>query len=174
MLKTPLAEKVAGVDFGYDVARLCAELDVPLFILGGKPNVAEAAAKKLAEMYPALKISGTENGYFQKAGTENDRVIEKINSSKAGALFVCLGSPAQETWACENKSRFEGLKLICCLGGSIDVYSGNVKRAPKIFINARLEWLYRLLKEPRRLSRMMVIPKYFAEIRKVKRNNYKK
>lgn len=169
ILHTPLKEKVAGVDFGYDVARLCSKLGVSLFILGGKPNVAKNAAEKLTNLYPRLEVSGAEDGYFQKNGDENDIIIEKINRSHATALFVCLGSPTQEVWACQNRAKLKHVKLICCLGGSVDVYSENVKRAPKIFIKARLEWFYRLLKEPKRFSRMIVIPKYFSEIRKIKK-----
>lgn len=166
ILGTPLREKVAGVDFGADVAKICAENGYSLFLLGGKSGVADAAAEKLKERFNGLKIAGTNDGYFDKSGDENEAVIEKINLSCADALYVCLGSPAQEKWAFDNKSRLETVKLLCCLGGSVDVYAEKIKRAPKIFIKTNTEWLYRLIKEPRRLGRMMCIPKYLRDTKK--------
>ena len=169
ILKTPLKEKVAGVDFGSDVAKICAGRGYSLFLLGGKPGVAETASDKLKEKYAGLKIAGTNDGYFEKSGPENDGVIEKINDSKADVLFVCLGSPVQEQWAFENKKKLESVKLLCCLGGSIDVYAGTVKRAPKAFIKTNTEWLYRLIKDPRRIKRMAALPKYINDTKKYKR-----
>lgn len=166
ILGTPLHEKVAGVDFGADVAKMCADNGYSLFLLGGKPGVADAAAEKLKERFPSLNVAGTNDGYFEKSGGENDAMIEKINSSRADALYVCLGSPAQEKWAYDNKSKLETVKLLCCLGGSIDVYAEKAKRAPKFFIKTNTEWLYRLIKEPRRLGRMMNIPKYLRDTKK--------
>ena len=170
ILGTPLKEKVAGVDFGIDVTELCAESGKSLFLLGGKPGVAEKAAAKLTERFPDLKIAGVNDGYFEKQGGESDAVVEKINDSNADALFVCLGSPAQEKWAYENKKKLASVRLLCCLGGSIDVYAGTAKRAPKIFIKTSTEWLYRLIKEPKRLGRMMCLPKYISDTKKYKRS----
>ena len=170
ILGTPLKEKVAGIDFGRDVIKICAESGSSLFLLGGKPGVAESAAKNLTGDFPSLEIAGVHDGYFKKSGDESDAVIEKINSSGADALFVCLGSPAQETWVYENKKNLAGVKLICCLGGSIDVYAGEAKRAPKFFIKTNTEWLYRLIKEPKRLGRMKVLPKYIIDTEKYKKS----
>jgi len=73
---------------------------------------------------------------------------------------VCLGVPVQEKWVTDNKDKFTSARMCMCLGGSLDVYAGNVKRAPKIFIKLSLEWFYRLLKEPKRIGRMMKLPKF--------------
>ncbi len=162
ILKTPLKEKVAGVDFGENVLDLAAKKGHTVYFLGGKPGVAETAAEKMKAKYPALTIVGTRDGYFEKSGTENDAVIKAVNESGADILFVCLGAPAQEKWIDENKKSFTHVKLLMGLGGSLDVYAGTVKRAPKIFIKMRLEWFYRLLKEPRRIGRMMKLPKYIV------------
>ena len=170
ILGTPLREKVAGVDFGADVAKICAENGYSVFLLGGKPGVAEAAAEKLTERFQGLKIVGTNDGYFDKIGAENDGVIEKINASRADALYVCLGSPAQEKWACENNGKLDTVHLVCCLGGSIDVYAEKAKRAPEFFIKTNTEWLYRLIKDPNRLGRMLVIPKYLRDTKIYKKN----
>lgn len=167
---TPLKEKVAGVEFGMECARRAAESGKSLFLLGGKEGVAAAAAEALTKRFPSLKIAGTLNGYFKRTGEENRAVISKINESGADILFVCLGAPAQEKWVYENRAAISAPKLIACLGGSLDIYSGTVKRAPKFFIRMRVEWLYRLLKEPARIGRMMNLPKFMISVCKYKRN----
>ena len=160
--KTPLTQKVAGVDFGENILKLAARDGYPVFFLGGKPGIAALAAKKQKEKLSALSIVGKRDGYFEKSGAENDTVLRAINESGARILFVCFGAPAQEKWIDENKAKLPNVHLLMGLGGSLDVYAGAVKRAPALFIHARLEWLYRLLQEPKRLGRMMKIPKYIA------------
>ena len=162
IVNSPLVEKIAGVDFGIEIVKKCSEKGMSLFIMGGKPGVAQTATEKLCDSFPKLFIAGACDGYFEKNGPENDRVIDMINESGADVLFVCLGSPAQEKWVYENLNRIKGAKIICCLGGSVDVYAGNVKRAPRFFIKMNLEWLYRLIKQPKRLPRMMCLPKYIG------------
>ena len=81
-----------------------------------------------------------------------------INESGAKILWVCLGAPKQELWMAENKDKLK-VGVMLGLGGSIDLYAGNVKRAPKLMIKLKVEWLYRLIKEPYRLGRMMKIPR---------------
>ena len=160
ILGTPLKGKVAGVELGEETLKVCAESGDGVFFLGAKPGVAEAAAKRMREKYPGLCVVGVHDGYFQKSGEENDAVVEQINQSGAKLLFVCLGVPAQEIWASENKEKLTTVRLCLCLGGSLDVYAGAVKRAPKIFIRLSLEWFYRLLCEPKRIGRMMKLPKF--------------
>lgn len=164
LLKTPLTKgKVAGVELGDNLARLASEKGYSIFLLGGKPAnaeegtpcVAEEAARKLAEKYPGLKVAGTNDGYFK----DDAAIIEKINASGADILYVCTGVPRQEKWMAAHRSELK-VKLMLGLGGSLDIYSGMSKRAPKIFIKLGLEWLYRLLKEPWRLGRMMKLPKF--------------
>ncbi len=165
-LGTPLREKVAGVEFGADIARRAAECGKSLFLLGGKAGVAEEAAAKLTARFPSLKIAGVHDGYFARNGEENARVVAKINQSRADILFVCLGAPAQEIWACENRKALSAIKLIACLGGSLDIYAGKTRRAPRFFIEMRAEWLYRLLREPKRIGRMMRLPKFIKSVKK--------
>ncbi len=165
-LGTPLREKVAGVEFGAECARRAAECGKSLFLLGGKAGVAEEAAAKLASRFPTLKIAGTQDGYFRLEGKENACVLEKINASRADILFVCLGAPAQEVWVYENRKALAAPKLIACLGGSLDIYAGKTRRAPRFFIEMRAEWLYRLLREPRRIGRMLRLPKFMKSVKK--------
>lgn len=170
ILGTPLAKgKVAGIELAERTLALSAERGYKVFFLGGKPGVADTAAQKMTGKYPALNIVGTNDGYFKKTGEETDAVIEKINNSGAQVLFVCLGVPAQEKWMSENREKIN-VRVMAGLGGSLDVFAGNVKRAPKIFIKLGLEWFYRLIKEPSRIGRMMKLPKFlfgtlFAKMR---------
>lgn len=168
ILGTPLKEKVAGVEYGENIVRLCAEKGYSLYILGGKPGVAEKAAENLQNKYSELKIAGCRDGYFDKSFGGSESTVNAVNESGADVLFVCLGLPAQEKWAYENKSRLSA-KIIACLGGSVDIYAGTAKRAPKLFISLRLEWLWRLIKQPSRIGRMMALPKYISETKKYKR-----
>lgn len=173
ILGTPLKEKVAGVEYGENLARLCAEKGYSLYILGGKPDVAEKAAKNLQSRYPALKIAGCRDGYFDKSHVGSEDTVNAVNASGADVLFVCFGFPAQEKWVYENSSRLSA-KIIACLGGSVDIYAGTAKRAPKLFISLRLEWLWRLIKQPSRIKRMTVLPKYIIETKKYKKSLRKK
>lgn len=169
ILGTPLKEKVAGVEFGEELIRTSGEHNAGIYFLGGKPGVAEAAVEKLSAKYPNTVFCGTHDGYFDKSGEENDKVIESINASGAKILFVCFGVPAQEKWISANKDRLTTVRLCLALGGSLDVYAGTVKRAPKIFIKLGLEWFYRLLCQPSRIGRMMALPRFIIGTYKEKR-----
>ena len=164
LLGTPLKEKVPGVEVGEELVKTLKNRS--FFLLGGKKesskgcSVAESAKSSLEEKY-ACNIVGTMHGYFDKNGDENEAVIETINRSGADILYVCLGSPAQEKWIFENKDKLSSAKLILALGGSLDVYAGETKRAPELFIKCGLEWLWRLLCEPSRIGRMMKLPKFY-------------
>ena len=160
LLKTPLKQKVAGVDFADRLLSVLEKTGGGLFLLGSKPGVAELAAQKMTEKHPKLYICGMNDGYFK----DEAPVIEKINAAKPDVLFVCLGAPKQELWMQRNAPRLR-VGLMAGLGGSLDVFAGNVKRAPKFFQKLGLEWFYRLIKEPKRIGRMMKLPKFlFAAI----------
>ncbi len=155
ILGTPLKAKIPGIDF---ISALMADMageGKSVYLLGSKPGVAEAAAGKLTVMYPGLVIAGTHDGYFQ----DDAPVVEAVNAAKPDLLLVCLGAPKQELWMQRNQSALR-VGLMAGLGGSLDVFAGNVKRAPKAFQRLGLEWLYRLMKEPKRIGRMMKLPKF--------------
>lgn len=154
--KTPLREKVAGVEFATRLLPILAETKTKLFLLGSKPGVAELAAEKMHQIAPGLEFCGMADGYF----TDEAAVVEQINASEAQALFVCLGSPKQERFMDAHRSDFTTVRLMAGLGGTLDVVAGTAQRAPKWMIKSNLEWFYRLLKQPSRLGRMMRLPKY--------------
>ena len=160
MLGTPLKEKTPGIEFAAGLMEKMAERGRSLYLLGAKPGVADMAAERLQKQYPGLKIAGTHDGYFK----EDAPVVEAIRESGADCVFVCLGAPKQELWMARNGPA-TGAHLLCGLGGSLDVFAGNVKRAPMFFQKLGLEWFYRLIKEPKRIGRMMKLPKFlFAAI----------
>ena len=95
------------------------------------------------------------DGYFK----DEAPVIEKINAAKPDVLFVCLGAPKQEKWIDAHKGELD-VGVCMGIGGSLDVFAGTAKRAPDFFVKFGIEWLYRLLKEPKRAGRMTVLPKF--------------
>ncbi|HIS71867.1 MAG TPA: WecB/TagA/CpsF family glycosyltransferase [Candidatus Scatomorpha pullicola] len=158
MLGTPLKSRVPGIDFASNVISRLAERGGSVYLLGAKPLVAEAAADKLTQTYPGIVIAGTNDGYF----TDEAPVIEKINAASPDFLMVCLGSPKQELWMSANAGRLS-CGLMAGLGGSLDVLAGNVQRAPETWRRLGLEWLYRVIKEPKRLGRVMKLPAFVLE-----------
>lgn len=108
-------------------------------------EVVKKTKKVLEEKYKGINIVGYENGYEQNY----KKIIKKINDSKANIIFVAKGSPKQEIWIYENYKKINS-NIYMGVGGSFDVISGNIKRAPKIFLKLGLEWLYRMIKEPKR------------------------
>ena len=164
MLGTPLKEKIPGIEFASHLMGKMAETGKSLYLLGAKPGVAEQAAARLAEQYPGLRIAGTHDGYFREDGP----VIEAIRQSGADVVFVCLGAPKQELWMKKNGAA-TGAKLLCGLGGSMDVFAGVVERAPKFWCDHGLEWFYRLCKEPKRIGRMMKLPLFLVHVKQEKK-----
>lgn len=158
MLGTPLKSRVPGIDFASNVISRLAQRGGSVYLLGAKPLVAEAAAEKLTQTYPGIVIAGTNDGYF----TDDAPVIEKINAASPDFLMVCLGSPKQELWMSANAGRLS-CGLMAGLGGSLDVLAGNVQRAPETWRRLGLEWLYRVIKEPKRLGRVMKLPAFVLE-----------
>ncbi len=159
ILKTPLKEKVPGCDFALNLMDRMQAEQRSVFLLGAKPGVAERAAENLAKQFPQLRFVGTNDGYFR----DDAPVIEKINAAAPVLLLVCLGAPKQEIWMHENAEKLN-VGLMIGAGGSLDVFAGIVERAPEAWQKAGLEWLYRLLKEPKRIGRMMNIPKFMLKV----------
>ena len=155
ILKTPLKEKVAGIDFAANLLGVLEETGGRLYLLGGKPGIAEQAAENMKKTHPKLCICGTADGYFK----DEAPVIARINETGADVVFVCLGAPKQECFMHDHRAELN-VRLMIGLGGSLDGFAGTVRRAPKWMIRLQLEWLYRLLREPSRIGRMMRLPKF--------------
>ena len=157
ILGRPLKGRVPGVDFASALMARMAQSGHRLFLLGAKPGVAEKAAANLAAAHPGLIICGTHDGYFKEDGP----VVHAIREAKADVVFVCLGAPKQEKWAV-NHGAATGARLFVGLGGSLDVFSGEVARAPEAWQKLGMEWLYRALKDPVRLKRVAKLPLFLC------------
>lgn len=156
ILGQALPERVSGFDLANKLLERLAPMGKTLYLFGGKPGVAERAAAKIEELYPGIKIVGISDGYFD---VEKEKtIIKDINEKNPDVLFVCLGFPKQERWIDAHMDI--KAKVAMGIGGSLDVFAGEVKRAPLFFQKAGLEWFYRLIKQPSRFIRMLALPKF--------------
>lgn len=157
ILGRPIGARLPGCDYAAGLMERMAKSGHKLFLLGAKPGVAEEAAEKLTEAYPGLSVCGTHDGYFKEDGP----VAEAIRQAGADVVFVCLGAPKQEKWIAKNGAA-TGASLLIGLGGSLDVFAGRVERAPEFWQKINMEWLYRGLKEPTRLKRIIKLPLFLV------------
>lgn len=161
ILGNPLPERVAGYDLVQKVFEKIKDTNKSVYFFGAAPGVAKKAAKRMRVKYPGLNIVGIQDGYFTKE--EEERILSNINELKPDILLVGLGAPKQENWLYKNKDKLN-VKLAIGVGGSFDVMSGEIKRAPKLFIKLGLEWLYRLITQPSRIKRMIKLPIFLVEV----------
>lgn len=153
----PVPERVTGIDLLLRLAVEAGARHWRVFLLGAAPGVAEAAGRELAARYPGLVLAGTHHGYFKPE--EEPEVIAKVRASRPDLLFVALGAPRQELWAARHLAAL-GVPVVVGVGGSLDVLAGKVHRAPVWLRRLHLEWLGRLLMDPRRWRRQLVLPKF--------------
>lgn len=166
-LGTPIVERVAGYDLMLNLFQEANHFGKSIYLLGAKEEVIKKVVKKIELEYPNIKLKGYHNGYFEL----NDKdVLNQAVQAQADIIFVGLGVPKQEKWIQSYLAQVtKGLAM--GVGGAFDAYTGTVKRAPKLFIKMNLEWLYRLLKQPTRFKRMLVIPKFLLAIQKEKKKS---
>jgi len=154
----PLRERVTGVALVDALAARSASLgDVRLYLLGGSGDTAQRAAEALRAAYPGVAIAGARDGYFRD--DERAAVAAAIRASGANVLLAGLGSPKQELWLAQWLGA-TGCGVGIGIGGVLDVFAGNVVRAPAAFQRTGLEWAYRLAKEPRRWRRQLALPRF--------------
>lgn len=168
LLGHPMKEKVPGIDFADNLCGRLAKNGRKLFLLGSKEGVAEIAAENLRSRYPGLQICGTHHGYF----TDPEPVIARINAAEPDVLFVCMGAPKQEQFMDTYKDRLSA-RFSIGLGGSLDVFSGTTRRAPKWIRKCNLEWLYRTLQDPARMIRNTSRTKFVWACLKERRHRLK-
>jgi len=150
LLGIRIPERVAGVDIMENLFRICAERGFKPFLLGAETQVLQAVMLRLGREYPGLIVAGAQDGYFRPEN--EDSVVAAINASGADCLFVAMPTPRKERFLRRYRSELAP-SFVMGVGGSFDVYGGKVSRAPKLVQAAGLEWLYRVLQEPRRLWR---------------------
>ena len=157
ILGRPLKGRVPGVDFACALMDAMAKSGKRLFLLGAKPGVAEEAARRLTVQHPGLLVCGVHDGYFKQDGP----VVQAIREARADVVFVCLGAPKQEKWAAAHGGE-TGARLFVGLGGSLDVFAGQVERAPEGWQKLGLEWLYRAIRQPARFKRVAKLPLFLC------------
>ena len=166
-LGSPLPERVTGIDLLQAACKHAANQGWRIYLLGAAPGVAEQAAAKLQESYAGLQIVGIDHGYFRG---QEAALISKINTAKPDLLIVALGMPMQEKFIHTHLAELK-TAIAIGVGGSFDVVAGNIKRAPRLLQRLRLEWLWRVILQPSRLPRILVLPKFMLLVKKQARNH---
>jgi N-acetylglucosaminyldiphosphoundecaprenol N-acetyl-beta-D-mannosaminyltransferase len=150
-------ERVTGLDLTEKLLARAGACGYKIFLLGGAPGVAQQTIANSLFRYPSLSFVGCQHGFFTEE--EMPTIIANINKAAPDILLVALGMPKQENWIFTYRRILKSC-VIMGVGGAFDVIAGKARRAPPFMQKAGLEWLYRLLKEPARFSRMLAIPKF--------------
>lgn len=147
-------ERVTGIDLTMALAAEAARRRWPVYLLGAAPGVADAAADAYRSRFPGFVVAGVDHGFFPGRDGE---VCARVRASGARLLFLALGSPAQEYWLHAHLAE-TGCRVGVGVGGTFDVLAGRTARAPRLMQRLGLEWLHRLVREPARYRRMLVLP----------------
>ena len=161
ILKDPIPQRITGIDTGEKILKFADEEHFSIFLLGGTKDTVTMAADKIKEKYTNVMIAGIHHGFFDINGKYNDKLVNQINISKPDIIFVCMGYPKQELWIFQNSNKIPSLRLSIGLGGSLDVWSGKIKRAPLLFRKLDIEWLWRMIRQPKRFINIMDIPCFY-------------
>lgn len=161
-----LKERVAGFDFIHKIFNLGKDRDISFYFLGSKKGIADKAKEEIEAKFIGIDILGVHDGYFDES--EEEDIIQEINRLKPDVLLVAMGCPKQEKFIYRNRNLLNA-KIAIGVGGCFDVISGNVKRAPQLFIKLKMEWLYRGITDFRRLRRLTMIPKFIIKVIKNKK-----
>ncbi|OOM13513.1 WecB/TagA/CpsF family glycosyltransferase [Clostridium saccharobutylicum] len=165
LLNSPVKEKIAGIDVVKEIFIKANEEGKSIYLLGSREEVLTKCVKNIETEFPNLKIVGSHNGFFDLNNCEN--IIQEIKLSEPWAIFVAMGSPRQEIFI-EKIMPIVNTKVFMGVGGVFDIFAGELKRAPKWMISLGLEWLYRVIKEPFRIKRLISIPKFLLLVLKNK------
>jgi exopolysaccharide biosynthesis WecB/TagA/CpsF family protein len=152
----PLEDNVNGTDLFPLLCREAIAASTKIFLLGGKPGIAQQAAQTIADFGMAQAIAGTHHGYFAPGSADEDRVIDLINASGAGIVLVGFGVPLQDIWVQQHAHRIDA-PVIAGVGGLFDFFAGAVSRSPKIMRSFGCEWMWRLALEPQRMAHRYLI-----------------
>lgn len=147
--------QITGVDIVDELLKLSEKSNLKVYLYGSKKHVVEEAKNKIINKYPNVSICGIQDGYINEKNALKD-----IKKKKPDVLFVALGSPKQENFILNNKNELKNIRIIMPVGGTFDVISGFTKRAPKIYQKTHLEWLYRMIKEPKRIKQNIGLFKF--------------
>lgn len=163
LLRKPVKEKIAGIDVVKEVIIKADKEGKSVYFLGATEDVVLKCVKNVKQDYPNLKIAGYHNGFFDLNNCEE--IVKNIHESRPWAILVAMGSPRQEVFI-EKIKDVTDIKIYMGVGGVFDIFAGNLKRAPKWMISLGIEWLYRVIKEPFRIKRLISIPKFLLMVLK--------
>ena len=155
ILGKPLKERVAGIDLMINLVDLAYQKKHKVFFFGAKEEVVKMVVEKYSNQYSSDIIAGYRNGYFKKE--QEEEIAKEIAESGANMLFVAISSPTKENFLYENKHLLKNVNFIMGVGGSFDVVSGKIKRAPLWMQNSGLEWFYRFAQEPKRMWKRYLV-----------------
>lgn len=164
-------ENLNGTDLIPKLVEIAADMDKNVFLLGTRQEMVSAATAEVNKKYGKQVVTEYNNGFFSE--DELDKIIEKINASGAEILILGMGMPIQEKWMYRNIDKLVGVKVVIAGGAIIDYMSGRLKRSPEIWVKLKLEWLYRMLREPKRLIKrnwatIKVLIKFYFKVGKKK------
>ena len=162
--KGKIRERITGIDLMLKICEKSQEYKTKIFLYGAKQEIVEKAKEELKKNYPQINIVGKCNGYVDEI-----KAVEEIKKSGADIVFVGLGSPKQEEFIINNREKLNSVRIFMPVGGSFDVISKTKKRAPKWIIKINLEWLYRLIQEPKRIFRQVKLIKFIYLVLKEKK-----
>lgn len=172
LLKRPIPERITGVELTTALLQHANTQHWHVYILGAAPDVLTMAAERIRADYPHISLQA-HHGFF--TADEEESIIAEINAHKPHVLLVALGAPRQEIWLTQHQDVLH-YHLAMAVGGTFDVISGKVKRAPLLWQKMGIEWLYRLLKQPSRFVRMLALPQFMLHVigYRLRRRNVKK
>lgn len=154
-------DRITGIDLFNRICEDWNKIGAKIFLYGAKEEIVKTAKINLENKYKGIEIVGYENGYVK----DNDMLIKKINETSANIVFIAMGSPRQEKWIYENRKLIKA-NILIGVGGTFDIVSGKLKRAPKWIRKLGIEWLYRMVKEPKRLKNVHLQIKYYFKLKK--------
>lgn len=165
ILRDARVARLPGIDLMHGMCAQAAKNGWRVFLLGSRPGIAERAAENLIAQYPGLTVVDTHHGYFGAGG--DAAIVEKVRASAADILFVGLAIPGQERWIASHRASL-GVPVIMGVGGSLDVVSGDLRRAPSWMRRRGLEWLFRTLQQPWRIRRIANLPVFVLNVLKLR------
>lgn len=160
--KKPFKQRIPGQAYFRKVLEVGEKENWTFYLLGGKGDVPRLAAENVKKDFPNINIVGYHEGFFEKDSEEE--VIAEINSLEPNVLFVAMGAPLQEKWIAKHQSELK-CDIAAGQGGTFDYEAGVIKRAPIIIQRLGIEWLWRLILQPKRIIRMMALPIYYLKIK---------
>ena len=160
-LGEPMPERVAGFDLAQELMREAPARGDRIYFFGSAPGVADTAKAKAEELYPGIQVVGTRNGFFTEA--DEPGIIAEIKAARPDILLAALGVPKQEKWLKKHMQELQ-VPVSIGVGGTLDVMAGVMERAPLWMQKAKLEWLFRGLKQPSRAGRLLALPKFVLKV----------